>query len=377
MEENRNRAEAARLLGLAEKLLLGKDLNGSRDFAVLAQETDPFLDGSDQIVAVVDVLLAAQRRVNNQHDWYSILQVDRGTDDIELIKKQYRRLAMLLHPDKNKFAFADSAFKFVAAAWAVLSDFGKKSLYDSELSMFSRVDLVALKNQRGHQTHHQQFRPQQEQQEQHQQRFPARGIWQAANSGAKKGNDEARLSRFWTACPYCYNLFEYPRVYEGCCLKCQNCRRSFHAAEIPSLPPTVPGKEAYYCSWGIFPLGFVNSDSDGAKYAGFPNWVPATAGTAAGDAGAAVPDNGGGGNGFVDVSERNVNTAPPARKRGRPRKNAQNAAVGLSNETMSFVGLRLKLLPQLGKFVVYQVFFSSIDCSFHGRLLDFMKFIWL
>uniref|UniRef100_A0A5B6YSX0 J domain-containing protein n=1 Tax=Davidia involucrata TaxID=16924 RepID=A0A5B6YSX0_DAVIN len=302
MEENSNRAEAERLLGIADKLLQGKDLNGSRDFAILAQETEPLLEGSDQIVAVADVLLAAEKRINNHHDWYAILQLDRGSDDLELIKKQYRRLALLLHPDKNKFAFADTAFKIVAGAWAVLSDPGKKSLFDNELSLFSRIDLVAFRNQKGHH-HQQQFR---EQQEQHQQqKFPVRRTSQAAaaNSGAKKRSDEARLSSFWTACPYCYNLFEYPRVYEGCCLRCQNCERSFHAAQIPSLPPMVPGKEAYYCCWGLFPLGFMNSNSE-----------------------AAVPDNGGGaegGNGFVDVPEGNVNPRPVTKKRGRPSKNVQ------------------------------------------------------
>ncbi|KAK9994659.1 hypothetical protein SO802_024362, partial [Lithocarpus litseifolius] len=88
-------------------------------FAILAQETEPLLDGSNQILAVTDVLLAAEKRMNNHHDWYSILQLDRRSDDQELIKKQYRRLVLLLHPDKNKFPLADQAFKLVADAWAV------------------------------------------------------------------------------------------------------------------------------------------------------------------------------------------------------------------------------------------------------------------
>ena len=116
MDLNPNRIEAERLLGIAEKLLQSRDLNGSREFAVLAQETEPLLEGSDQILAVIDVLLAAEKRVNNHHDWYAILQVDRRCDDFEFIKKQYRRLALLLHPDKNRFFFADHAFKIVADA---------------------------------------------------------------------------------------------------------------------------------------------------------------------------------------------------------------------------------------------------------------------
>ncbi|GMN58194.1 hypothetical protein TIFTF001_027300 [Ficus carica] len=36
-----------RLLGVSEKLLQNRDLNRSRDFAVLAQETEPLLNGSN------------------------------------------------------------------------------------------------------------------------------------------------------------------------------------------------------------------------------------------------------------------------------------------------------------------------------------------
>ncbi|KAI3735395.1 hypothetical protein L6452_14891 [Arctium lappa] len=41
--------------GIVEKLLQGKDLNDYRDFALLGQATEPLLDGSDQILVVVDV----------------------------------------------------------------------------------------------------------------------------------------------------------------------------------------------------------------------------------------------------------------------------------------------------------------------------------
>ena len=74
--QSTSRAEAERLLGIAEKLLQNKDLNGCRDFALLAQETEPLLDGSDQILAIVDVLIASDKKINNQIDWYAILQLD-------------------------------------------------------------------------------------------------------------------------------------------------------------------------------------------------------------------------------------------------------------------------------------------------------------
>ncbi|XP_058747783.1 uncharacterized protein LOC131620667 [Vicia villosa] len=252
------RLEAERLLGISEKLLQNRDLMGSKEFAILAQETEPLLEGSDQILAIIDVLIASEKRVNNNPDWYSILQIDRRSDDGDLIKKQYRRLALLLHPDKSRFHFADHAFKLVADAWAVLSDPIKKSNYDKELSFFSRVDLSV---------------PGWVQQDKVPVPGPVRrtGPVPGPETGAGPRNSAAaardgiaadenarrRNATFWTACPYCYRLYEFPKVYEGYCLKCPNCERSFHGVNIPSLPPLVPGQDAYYCCWGFFPMGFV------------------------------------------------------------------------------------------------------------------------
>ncbi|XP_057773347.1 uncharacterized protein LOC130992641 [Salvia miltiorrhiza] len=269
-----SRAEAERLLGIAEKLLRSKDYAGCRDFAILAQETEPLVDGSDQILAVAEVLSASdnKRLSSNQPDWYSILQIPQRSNDVDLIKKQYRRLALLLHPDKNKFPFSDSAFRLVADSWAVLSDPAKKSVYDAEFaSRFTKVDLVAMKKQ--------------QKKANSGQKLPVRrsargevgGGVKAATPSTKSGgvgsDNSAWEENMWTACPYCYNLYEYPRQYEGCCLRCDNekCRRAFTAAEILSMPPTVPGKEAYYCCWGFFPMGFATGGNAAAE---FPKWMP-------------------------------------------------------------------------------------------------------
>ncbi|MQL41703.1 J domain-containing protein, partial [Escherichia coli] len=60
------------------------------------------------------------------------LQLDRSCQDLDLIKKNYRRLALLLHRDKNPFTLSDHAFKLVADAWALLSDPVQKPLYDKD-----------------------------------------------------------------------------------------------------------------------------------------------------------------------------------------------------------------------------------------------------
>ncbi|KAH6947989.1 hypothetical protein HPB50_022402 [Hyalomma asiaticum] len=62
-------------------------------------------------------------------DYYEVLCVSRDADD-ELLKKQYRKLALQVHPDKNKAPGAGDAFKAIGNAYAVLSDPEKRKLYD-------------------------------------------------------------------------------------------------------------------------------------------------------------------------------------------------------------------------------------------------------
>ncbi|KAL1344709.1 hypothetical protein HN51_018567 [Arachis hypogaea] len=222
-----NKEEAERLIGIAEKLLQNRDLNGAKDFAILAQETEPLLETSDQILAIADVLLVSDATTtDNTPQWYQILQVDvLHSQDLHVIRSNYRRLALLLHPDKNRFPFAQHAFALVSDAWSVLSDPAQKLAYDAGLNRAQGNVSGSVQ----------------------QEKLPVR-----RGSDPYSGN-------FWTACPYCYLMYEYPRVYEGCCLRCQNdnCERSFHGAAVTAMPPLVPGEEKYYCNWGFFPMGFV------------------------------------------------------------------------------------------------------------------------
>ncbi|KAL5074968.1 hypothetical protein RYX36_013952 [Vicia faba] len=54
-------------------------------------------------------------------DWYGILGESPFADE-ETVKKQYRKSALTLHPDKNKSLGAEGAFKLVSEAWSLLSD---------------------------------------------------------------------------------------------------------------------------------------------------------------------------------------------------------------------------------------------------------------
>ncbi|KAI4151919.1 MAG: hypothetical protein L6R39_001933 [Caloplaca ligustica] len=61
--------------------------------------------------------------------FYEILGLETSCSDAE-IKKAYRKLSLLTHPDKNGYDGADEAFKLVSRAFQVLSDAEKKQKYD-------------------------------------------------------------------------------------------------------------------------------------------------------------------------------------------------------------------------------------------------------
>ncbi|KAL8997592.1 MAG: hypothetical protein Q9188_006285 [Gyalolechia gomerana] len=61
--------------------------------------------------------------------FYEILGLEKSCSDAQ-IKKAYRKLSLLTHPDKNGYDGADEAFKLVSRAFQVLSDAEKKQKYD-------------------------------------------------------------------------------------------------------------------------------------------------------------------------------------------------------------------------------------------------------
>lgn len=63
--------------------------------------------------------------------YYEILEVERDADD-DILKKNYRKLALKWHPDKN-IANEDEAkqkFQLIQQAWEVLSDPQERAWYD-------------------------------------------------------------------------------------------------------------------------------------------------------------------------------------------------------------------------------------------------------
>ncbi|CAL0331543.1 unnamed protein product [Lupinus luteus] len=184
-----------------------------RDFATRIPRPDPNTSLSlDKIIAIADILSAADNRLpNNLPDHYSILLLRRedAARDRDLLTRQFKKLALLLDPTAAiKFPFSDEALTRVREAWHVLSDPKSRDLYHSQIG------------------------------------------YQPPNP------------TFWTACPYCWNLFEYESKYEDCPLLCQSCGKAFHG--VPVTAPVMDDdqmKEYYWCQASV-PLRYRDKEEN-------------------------------------------------------------------------------------------------------------------
>ncbi|KAK9293092.1 hypothetical protein L1049_021077 [Liquidambar formosana] len=230
-----NKEEAIRAKEIAEKKMQNSDFVGARKIALKAQQLFPDLENISQLLTVCEVHCSAQNKIcGSEMDWYGILQIERLADE-GTIKKQYRKLALLLHPDKNKFAGAESAFKLIGEANRVLSDPGKRSLHDMKCRV--PVRPVAPKPP-PHQVNRNSFvrKPY------NQNNFPSvanpqfTGLnpHQQMQSGSHNGRET-----FWTCCPFCCMRYQYYKDIVNRTLRCQSCDKPFIAYDLggQSVPP--------------------------------------------------------------------------------------------------------------------------------------------
>jgi curved DNA-binding protein CbpA len=297
----RSRSQAERWLETAEKLLSARDLVGCKRFAERALETDPLLPGADELLAVADVLLAFQTTLpSGQPNPLAILQLPTGVNpDQAAVSRAFRRLALLLGPG-NTHPGREMALRLVNEAYAVLSDPSR------------RTPPLASSNTPG------------------------------TGNSSQPAAAAADPPEFWTVCPFCCYVHQYPRDLVGRALKCPNesCRRGFVAAEIPTAPTVVPGTEMYHCVWGFFPLGFPNAaDLDGNGnpfYKVFP-WNTAPSGEGAG--GRSHGNRGGSYSG----------SARGGSSRGRVKKTTARKKVGAGLRRRSFGGGVENSIDSLGQ----------------------------
>jgi len=69
------------------------------------------------------------QKILRTKDYYAILGLPKDAVDAD-IKKAYKKLALKLHPDKNRAPGAEEAFKKVSTAVQCLTDEEKKQMYD-------------------------------------------------------------------------------------------------------------------------------------------------------------------------------------------------------------------------------------------------------
>lgn len=215
-----NRDEALRARGIAEEKMLKNDFEGARKFALKAKQLFPELENISQVISVCDIHCSAQKKVHGaEKDFYGILQVENVADEVT-IRKQYRKLALVLHPDKNKFPGAEAAFKFIGEANMILSDKGKRSVYDMKCRDPARGLLTKVQNRQGNQNSYAQNKV----------KTGSSSQFNSVNH-RHQSTTSVRLT-FWTYCPFCHIKYEYYRDFVNKPLRCQQCSKLFIAHDI-------------------------------------------------------------------------------------------------------------------------------------------------
>jgi curved DNA-binding protein CbpA len=224
-----NKDEAVRAKEIAEKKFMGRDYAGAKKFALKAQNLYPELDGLSQMLTTFDVHISAENRTSNgEVDWYGVLGANPWADD-ETVRKQYHKLALMLHPDRNKSLGADDAFKLVSEAWGLLSDKEKRRAYNQKLSPAEWQGRVSTQTkapsaqhrENGFHNHNSTVTSHTRTQNKNMQSRPT-----LVPSPSSKKPDT-----FWTICSRCMMHYEYLRVYLNHNLLCPNCHQPFLAVE--------------------------------------------------------------------------------------------------------------------------------------------------
>lgn len=221
-----NRDEASRAKFIAEGKMSAKDYSGAKKFALKAQNLYPGLEGISQMLTTIDVYVSAENKISGEVDWYGVLGVTPSADD-ESLRRQYRKLALVLHPDKNKSVGADGAFKLLSEAWSLLSDKAKRLSYNQRRGLKGIQQKVKTQSS-----------------------GPSRAngihsLFSKSASGSKAQHTAApkavptpchkRNDTFWTICHKCKMHYEYLKVYLNNTLLCPNCHQAFVAKQ--TAPP--------------------------------------------------------------------------------------------------------------------------------------------
>ncbi|KAH9618259.1 hypothetical protein KSS87_015547 [Heliosperma pusillum] len=225
-----NKDDAIKAMEIAERKFNAKDIAGAKKFALKAQNLYPGLDGIAQMLVTFDVYASSENQVVGEADWYGVLGVSPQADD-DAIRKQYRKLALILHPDKNKAIGAEGAFKLVSQAWSILSDKNRRAAYDAKINVRARNPSEGSSMLFGTNGLYN-FAKTTSNAKLNKNVPPTNG---SSTSGMSNKTNKSNHSTFWTVCHRCRMQFEYLRTYLNQNLLCPTCRQPFFATERP--PP--------------------------------------------------------------------------------------------------------------------------------------------
>ncbi|XP_068660516.1 uncharacterized protein [Aristolochia californica] len=237
-----NKEEAVRAKELAERKMQSKDFAGARKIAHKAQQLFPDLENISQMLSVCDVHCSAELKAGgNEMDWYGILQVELTADE-STIRRQFRKLALLLHPDKNNFPGAEAAFKLIGEAHRVLLDPRKRT--EHNMKRRSGVRTAAASHPPAPSNRNSYNRSGMQDKFTNQAGSQNQFLNPSQYPGAAPQQQQG-LDAFWTACPFCNIRYQYYKNILNRALRCQNCMRPFIAYDM-NAQGGPPGNNSFY-----------------------------------------------------------------------------------------------------------------------------------
>lgn len=247
-----NKEEATRAKDIAEAKMQSRDFVGAKKLLLKALNLFPDIENACHMLTVCEVHCSAGTLVNGQTDHYGILQVDLSADE-SLIRKQYRRLALLLHPDKNKFAGAEAAFKLVGEAYKLLSDQLNRQNYDAK-----RIQTRTVAS----------WKPSQNARNAKKYTAATFNVPKNQFTGPKQQEQQPSTAFFssqcfWTMCIFCHNRFQYSRSWLKREVECQKCFKKFIASEVSPqyIPPPGSSSGFNWSRTGINDTGIPAQDN--------------------------------------------------------------------------------------------------------------------
>ncbi|XP_047331921.1 uncharacterized protein LOC124935536 [Impatiens glandulifera] len=169
------------------------DFFGAQLLASRSKTLKADIENLSQIIAVCQIHVAADETLGNKRNWHNILDVEPDADEAA-INVQYKKLSLLLHPDKNKFYGANAAFILIGEARRVLLDaVNAKSRDIIKQDKAPKDDVVSQTKE-----------------------------------------------TFWTNCPICCFWSKYYRTILNRVTRCGNCKNIFRAFELKgfTMPPS-------------------------------------------------------------------------------------------------------------------------------------------